>query len=49
MEITRKTTVSVNGKSEEVEAVVDTGTERTMISEEVLLRVGLPSSGKSLW
>ncbi len=40
MEIVKKTIISVNGKSEEVEAVVDTDAERTMINEEVLLRVG---------
>lgn len=40
MEIIKKVKISVNGKSEEVEAVVDTGADRTMIDEEVLLRVG---------
>lgn len=42
MEIVKKAIISVNGKSEEVEAVVDTGAERTMINEEVLLRIGSP-------
>ena len=40
MEIVKKAVVSVNGKSEELEAIIDTGAERTMINEEVLLRVG---------
>ncbi|MBI2084331.1 MAG: retropepsin-like domain-containing protein [Candidatus Aenigmarchaeota archaeon] len=40
MEILKKAKVSVNGKFEEVEAVIDTGADRTMISEEVLLRIG---------
>ena len=42
MEIVKKVKISVNGKSEEVEAVIDTGAERTMIDEEVLLRIGAP-------
>ncbi len=40
MEIIKKARISVNGKSEEVEAIIDTGAERTMMNEEVLLRVG---------
>lgn len=40
MEIKKRAIISVNGKSEEVEAVVDTGAEKTMINEEVLLRIG---------
>jgi len=40
MEIVKKVKVSINGKSEEVEAVIDTGADRTMIDEEVLLRIG---------
>ncbi len=42
MEITKKTKVSVNGSFEDVEAVVDTGADRTMIDEEVLLKIGAP-------
>ncbi|MBI2543279.1 MAG: retroviral-like aspartic protease family protein [Candidatus Aenigmarchaeota archaeon] len=42
MEIVKKAKISVNGKYEEVEAVIDTGAERTMINEEVLLRIGAP-------
>jgi len=40
MEIVKKVKVSINGKSEEVEAVIDTGADRSMIDEEVLLRIG---------
>ncbi len=40
MEIVKKVKVSINGKSEEVEAVIDTGADRTMIDEAVLLRIG---------
>ena len=40
MEILKKAVISVNGKSAEVEAIIDTGAERTMINEEVLLRIG---------
>lgn len=42
MEIVKKAVISVNSKSEEVEAVIDTGAERTMINEEVLLKIGAP-------
>ncbi len=42
MEIVKKARISANGKSEEVEAVIDTGAERTMIDEEVLLKIGAP-------
>lgn len=42
MEIIKKTIISVNTKSEEVKAVIDTGAEKTMINEEVLLRLGAP-------
>jgi predicted aspartyl protease len=45
MEIVRKAIVSVNDKSEEVMAIIDTGAERTMINEEVLLKVGAPHLG----
>lgn len=40
MEIIKKVKVLSNGKFEEIEAVIDTGAERTMIHEEVLLKVG---------
>ncbi len=40
MEIIKKVKVSVNGSSEEVEAVIDTGAEHTMMDEEILLRIG---------
>lgn len=45
MEIVKKAKISVNGKSEEVEAIIDTGAERTMIDEEVLLKIGAPHMG----
>lgn len=45
MEIVRKAKISVNDKSEEVEAVIDSGADRTMIDEEVLLRIGAPHLG----
>ncbi len=45
MEIVKKERVSINGASEEVEAVIDTGAERTMIQEETLLRIGAPKFG----
>ncbi len=45
MEIISKVKVSVNGKLEEVEAVIDTGAAKTMIDEEVLLRIGAPHMG----
>ncbi len=45
MEIVKKARISVNGKSEEVEVVIDTGADRTMIEEEVLLRIGAPHMG----
>ena len=45
MEIVKKALISINGKSEEIEAVIDTGAERTMIDEEVLLRLGAPQLG----
>ncbi len=45
MEIVKKARISINGKSEEVEAVIDTGAERTMINEETLLKVGAPKFG----
>lgn len=45
MEIVRKVKVSVNGKSEEVDAIIDTGAAKTMIEEEVLLRIGAPHMG----
>lgn len=41
MEIVKKAKISVNGKAE-VEAIIDTGAERTMIDEEVLLKIGAP-------
>jgi len=40
MEIVKKAKISVNGKSEEVEAVIDTGADRTMVEEDILLRIG---------
>ena len=48
MEIVKKVKVSVNGKSEDVEAVIDTGATRTMIDEEVLLRIGAPNFGRAV-
>ncbi len=48
MEIVKKARISVNGSSEEVEAVVNTGAERTMIDEEVLLKLGAPQLGKEV-
>ena len=46
MEIKKRAMISVNGKSEEVDAIIDTGAERTMLDEEVLLRIGAPQLGK---
>jgi len=40
MEIVKKAIISVNGRSEEIDAVIDTGAEKTMINEEVLLKIG---------
>jgi len=48
MEIVKKARISVNGKFEEVDAAIDTGAERTMINEEVLLRIGAPQLGKEI-
>jgi len=48
MEILKKAKISVNGKSEEVEAIIDTGAERTILNEEVLLRIGAPQLGKEI-
>ncbi|MBI2543353.1 MAG: retroviral-like aspartic protease family protein [Candidatus Aenigmarchaeota archaeon] len=48
MEIIKKAKISVNGKSEEVEAFIDTGADRTMIDEEVLLRLGAPNFGRTV-
>jgi len=45
MEIVKEVLVSVNGKSEEIDAVIDTGAERTMIDEEILLRIGAAAYG----
>jgi predicted aspartyl protease len=45
MEIVKKARISVNGSSEEVEAVIDTGADRTMMDEELLLRLGAPHMG----
>lgn len=45
MEIVKKAKISVNGKSEEVEAIIDTGAAKTMIDEEVLLKIGAPHMG----
>ena len=45
MEIVKKAIISVNGKAEEVEAIIDSGADRTMINEEVLLRIGAPHLG----
>ncbi len=42
MEIVKKALISVSEKSEEVEAVIDTGAERTMLDEEILLKLGAP-------
>lgn len=42
MEIVKKAIISVNGRSEEVEVVIDTGADQTMINEEVLLEIGAP-------
>ena len=42
MEIIKKAVIAFNGRSEEVEAIIDTGAEQTMIDEEVLLRIGAP-------
>jgi predicted aspartyl protease len=47
MEITRKARISVNGKSEDVDAIIDTGADRTMVNEEVLLRLGAPNFGRT--
>lgn len=46
MEIVKKAVISVNGKYEEVDAVIDTGADRTMINEEVLLKIGAPQLGR---
>jgi predicted aspartyl protease len=40
MEIIKKAVISVGEKSEEVEAIIDTGAEKTMIDEETLLKIG---------
>jgi len=48
MEIVKKAKISVNGKSEEVEVTIDTGADRTMIDEEVLLRLRAPSFGRAV-
>lgn len=45
MEIIKKAKISVNGSSEEVDAIIDTGAERTMIDEELLLKLGAPHMG----
>ena len=45
MEIVKKAVVSFNGKSEEVDAAVDTGAEQTMIDDEVLLKIGAVRAG----
>mgnify|MGYP001558248533 CR=1 FL=1 len=45
MEIVKKAVISVNGKSEEVEAVIDTGADRTMVDEEILLKLAAPHLG----
>lgn len=42
MEIVKKALISVRNKFVEVEAVIDTGAERTMIEEELLLKLGAP-------
>ncbi len=42
MEIVKKVKISVDGKSEEVDAVIDTGAQRTMIDEEILLKLWAP-------
>ncbi len=48
MEIIKRAVISVNDKSEEVEGVIDTGAERTMIDEEVLLKIGALQVGKEI-
>jgi len=48
MEILKKAVISVNSKVEEVEAVIDTGAERTMINEEVLLKIEAPQLGSEI-
>ena len=45
MESIRKAKISVNGKIEEVDAVIDTGADTTMVDEEVLLKLGAPHLG----
>ncbi len=45
MELVRKAIISVNEKSAEVEAVIDTGAQTTMIDEEILLKIGAPHMG----
>lgn len=42
MEIVKRATVSFSGKSDEIEAIIDTGAEKTMINEEILLKLGAP-------
>jgi len=46
MEIVKKAKISVDGKSEEVEAIIDTGAARSMIDEEILLKLGAPHLGR---
>ncbi len=46
MEIAKKAKISVNGKSEEIDAIIDTGANRTMLDEEVLLKLGAPHLGR---
>ena len=48
MEIVKRVVVSVNNKSEETNAIIDTGAERTMISEDILLKIGAPQWGSSV-
>lgn len=48
MEIVKKAIISINGKSEEVDAVIDTGADRTMVTEDVLLRIGAPQLGHGI-
>ena len=45
MEIVEKIKIGIRDKIEELDAVIDTGAEITMINEEVLLKLGAPHFG----
>ena len=45
MEIVEKVKIGLRDKVEELDAVIDTGAEITMIDEEVLLKMGAPHMG----